>query len=108
MNFFWSAGGSYLGGRPCTTPPQELLGPETPLVSGNRAAASPSSDSVLERSDELAPRKLGQESLRCGKKEFAYMPFFLDFTDHLKPTEVHAPSHIDAEIRSMPMKEKKS
>ena len=42
---------------------------EAPLVSGNSAAANSSSDSVSERSDELAPRKLGQESLRSDKKD---------------------------------------
>ena len=41
-----------------TTLPQESLGPEALLVSGNRAACS-STDPVLERSDELANRMPG-------------------------------------------------
>ena len=41
-----------------TAPPQESLGPDAHLVSGNRAASSSSSGSVLERSDEPATRKL--------------------------------------------------
>ena len=40
------------------THPQESLEPDARLVSGNRAASSSSSDSVLERSDELPTRKL--------------------------------------------------
>ena len=72
---------------------------ETPLVSRNRAATSSSSDSVSERSDELATRKLGQESLRSIKKDendpLADALLWLeDFKENLKPTEVHAPAHI--------------
>ena len=52
-----------------TTPSQESLGPEASLASANRAAVSSSSDSVLEPSDELATRKLGQESWESGKQE---------------------------------------
>ena len=49
--------------------------------------------------DEQATRRLGQEPLRSDKKDekdpLADMPFWLkDFTDNLKPTEVHAPAHI--------------
>ena len=44
------------------TPSPESLGPEASLASGNTAAASSSSDSVLERSDELVTGKFGQES----------------------------------------------
>ena len=70
---------------------------ETLQVSGNRAAASSSSDSVLERSDELATGKLGQESWENDKKDendpLADMPFWSkDFTDNLIPTEVLAPA----------------
>ena len=68
-----------------------ICGTETPPVSGNRAAASSSSDSVLERSDELATRKHGQESLTSDKK---------DVTDNLKPTDVHAPAHISQDSDS--------
>ena len=51
--------------------------------------------SVLERSDELATRRLNRESLRDDKKDaddpLADLPFWLkDFTDNLEPTEVHA------------------
>ena len=82
-----------------TTPPQESLGPEASQTSGNRATASSTSDSVLERNDELALRKLEQESLRSDKKDendpSSDLPFLLeDFTDYLIPTEVHAPAHI--------------
>ena len=71
-----------------TTPRQESMGPEASQASGNRAAGSSSSDSVLERSDELATGKLGQESLRSDKKDendpLADLPFWLqDFTDDL-------------------------
>ena len=62
-----------------TTPPQESMGPEASQASGNRAAGSSSSDSVLERSDEPATGKLGQESLRSDKKDkkdpLADLPF---------------------------------
>ena len=44
------------------TPSPESLGPEASQASGNRVAGSSSSDSVLERIDELATGKLGQES----------------------------------------------
>ena len=47
-----------------TMPPQESLGPEASPASGNRAAASSSSDSVLERSDETSHKETWQESLR--------------------------------------------
>ena len=64
-----------------TTPSPESLAPEASLASGNTAAASSSSDSVLERSDELATGKLGQESWENGKKDkrnpLAEMPFWL-------------------------------
>ena len=86
-------------------PSQESLGPEAPLAYGNRAAASSSSDSVLEQSDELATRKLGQESLRSDKKDendpLADMPFWSkDFTDNLIPAEVRAPAHISQDSDS--------
>ena len=68
-----------------TTPPQESLELEASRASGNKAAASSSSDSVLGRSDELATRKLGQKSLRSGKQDendpLADLPFWVqDFT----------------------------
>ena len=99
--FFVNSGSS----SSSTTPPQESLGPETPLASGNMAAASSSSDSVLERSDELATRKLGQESFRSDKKDendpLADLPFwFQDFADNLEPIEVHAPAHISQDSES--------
>ena len=82
-----------------TTLLQESLGPDAHVVSGNRAASSSSSGSVLERSDELATRKLEQESLRSDKKDendpLADLPLWLqDFTDNLDSTDVHAPAHI--------------
>ena len=88
-----------------TTPSQESLGPEAPLAYGNRAAASSSSDSVLEQSDELATRKLGQESLRSDKKDendpLADLPFWLqDFTDDLILTGAQAPAHISQDSDS--------
>ena len=52
-----------------TTPSPESLAPEASPASGHTAAASSSSDSVLERSDELATGKLGQESWEDGKKD---------------------------------------
>ena len=72
------------------------MGPD--LVSGHRAASSSSSDSILERNDELATRRLGQESQRSDKKDandpLEDLPFWLeDFTDNLEPTEVHAHPH---------------
>ena len=80
-------------------------GPETPLVFRNRTAASSSADSVLGRSDELATRRLGQESLRSDEKEeydpSADLPFWLqDFTDNLVPTEVHVPAHVSQDLDS--------
>ena len=74
-----------------TTLPQESLGPEAPLVSGNRAASRSSSDSVLERSDERATGRLVQEPLRSDKKDandpLADLPcWFEEFTDNLEPT----------------------
>ena len=85
-----------------TMPPPESLGPEVLSVSGNMAAANSSSDSVLERSDELATGKLGQESLRSDKKDgndpLADMPFwFADFKENLKDTELHASAHSSPE-----------
>ena len=79
-----------------TTLPQESLEPDAHLASGNRAASSSSSGS--ERSDELATRKLGQESLSEDKKDakdlLADLPFWLeDFTDNLEVTELPAPAH---------------
>ena len=53
----------------CTTPSPESLGPEASLPSGNRTAASSSSDSVLGRSDEASTGKLGQESWGSDKKD---------------------------------------
>ena len=47
----------------------ESLGPEASPASGNRAAASSSSDSVLGRSDETSSGKLGQESWEDDKKD---------------------------------------
>ena len=81
------------------------MGPEAPPVSGHRAASSSSSDSVLERSDELATRRLGQESLKSEKKDendpLADLPLWLeDFTDNLEPAEVHAPAHISQDSDS--------
>ena len=69
---------------------QESSGPDAHLVSGNRAASSSSSDSVLERNDELATRRLGQESRRDDKKDaddpLADLPFWLqEFKDNLEP-----------------------
>ena len=52
-----------------TSLPQESLGPEAHLVSGNRVASSSSSSPVLERSDELTTEMLKQESLSDGKKD---------------------------------------
>ena len=84
---------------------QESMGPEVSPASENKAAASSSSDSVLERSDELATGKLGQESLRSDMKDendpLADLPFWLqDFTDDLIPTEVQAPTHISQDSDS--------
>ena len=81
------------------------LGPEASPASGNTAAASSHSDSVFERSDELATGKLGKESLRDDKKDaddpLAGLPFWLeDFTDNLIPTEVPAPAHISQDSDS--------
>ena len=58
-------------------PTESGIGTRGLLVSGNRAASSSCSDSVFERSDELATRRPGQE----------------DFTDNPEPTEAHAPAH---------------
>ena len=82
-----------------TTPSPESLGPQASLASGNRAAASSSSDSVLGRSDETSSGKLGQESWENDKKDkndpLAEMPFWLqEFTYNMIPTEVPAPAHI--------------
>ena len=84
---------------------QELLGPDAHLVSGNRTASSSSSGSVLVRSDELATRRLEQESLRDDEKDaddpLADLPFWLeDFTDNLEATEVHEPAHISQDSDS--------
>ena len=54
--------------------PQESLEPDARLFSGNRAASSSSPDSVLERSDEHAARKLGQKS-KSDDKQDAKDPF---------------------------------
>ena len=67
--------------------------------------SSSSSGSVLERSDELATRRVEQESLRNDKKDaddpLADLPFWLkDFTDNLEPTEVHAPALISQDSDS--------
>ena len=51
------------------TPSPESLGPEASLASGNRAAASSSSDSALGRSDETSSGKLGQESSENDKND---------------------------------------
>ena len=66
---------------------QWVSGQEPRLTKNGKSiiSASSSSDSVLERSDELATRRLGQESLRSDKKDendpLADMPFwFEDFT----------------------------
>ena len=88
-----------------TTPSPESLGPQASLASGNRAAASSSSDSVLGRSDETSSGKLGQESWENGKKDkndpLADVPFWLeDFTDNLIPTEVPAPANISQDSDS--------
>ena len=82
-----------------TSLPQESLRPEADQASGNRAASSSFSDSVFERSDEQATKRLGQESLRSDKKDandpLADLPFwFGDFTDDLEDTEMPAPAHI--------------
>ena len=63
-------------------------GPEVLLVSGSRAAASSPSESVLERSDEIASRRLGQEPLKKDENDpLADMPFCLDdFTEILNLT----------------------
>ena len=87
-----------------TTLPRESLGPRALQNSGNRVASSSSSESVSERSDELATRRLEQESLGSDKKvandPLADLPFWLeDFTDNLEPTEVHAPAHGSQELR---------
>ena len=81
-----------------TTQSQESLEPDARLVSGNGAAFSSSSDSVVERSDELATRKLGQESVSDAKQDakdpLADMPFWVQhFTDNLKVPEMPAPAH---------------
>ena len=84
-----------------TTSSQDSLGREAEIASRNlvRPASSLSSSSVLERSDELATRRLGQGSLRSDKNDendpLADLPFWLeDFTDMFEPTEVRAPAHI--------------
>ena len=71
-----------------------------------RAASSSSSDSVFERSDGLATRRLGQESLSDDKKDandpLAALPFWLeDFTDNLEPTEVHWHTFLRTQIRNI-------
>ena len=62
-----------------TTPSPESPGREASLASGDTAAASSPSDSVLERGDELVPGKLGQGYWENDNKEekhlLAYMPF---------------------------------
>ena len=78
-----------------TTLPQESLGPEAPLVSGNWAASSSSSGSVSERSNETSSGKLGQKSWENDKKDthdpLVDMPFWsMDFTEILVPTEALA------------------
>ena len=88
-----------------TTPPQESLGSDAHLVFGNRAASSSSFDSVFERSDEVATRRLGQGSPRDDKKDadnpLSGLPFWLeDFTDNLEPTDVHAPAHTSQDTDS--------
>ena len=85
-----------------TALPQESLGPDAHLVSGNRAASSSSSGSVLERSDEPYTRKLGQEFVSDDKKNaddpLADLPFwFEDSTDNLEATELPAPAHSSRE-----------
>ena len=74
-----------------TTPSQESLGTEASLASGKRAAASSSSDSVSERSDDLATRKLGQESWESDKK---------DKNDPLAVMPFRAPAHISQDSDS--------
>ena len=81
------------------------MGLEASLASGNRAAASSSSDSVLGRSDETSSGKLGQESWESDKKDendpLADLLFWLeDFTDNLILTEVFAPAHISQDSNS--------
>ena len=88
-----------------TTHQEESLGPDAHQVSENRAASSSSSGSVLERRDELATRRLGQESLRDDKKDaddpLSDLPFWLqEFKDNLEATEVHAPAHISQDSDS--------
>ena len=51
-----------------TTPSPESLGPEASQASGNTDAASSSSDSVLERSYELAPGNLGGKNGKMAKR----------------------------------------
>ena len=79
-----------------TTPSPESLGPEASPASGNKAAASSCSDSVLGRSDETSSGKLGQESSENDENDpLADMPFWVeDFTVNLIPTEVPSPAHI--------------
>ena len=64
------------------TLPQESLEPDAHFASRNRAASSSSSDSVLEWSDEPAPRRLVQESLSDDKKDakdpLADLPFLVE------------------------------
>ena len=93
-----------------TTPPQESLGLEASVASGNKAGSS-SSDSLLGRSGS---GKLGQEAGENDKKDnydpLADMPFGLqDFTDNLIPTEVHALADIsqdsDSELSTKVAKE---
>ena len=64
-----------------TLPPQDSSRREVETVSGNRAASRSLPASVSERSDELATRRLVQESLKDDKKDaddpFADLPFWL-------------------------------
>ena len=55
-------------GSSSTSPSQDSLREDAHLVCGSRAASSSSSGSVSERSDELATRRMGQESLKDGTK----------------------------------------
>ena len=65
-----------------TSQSQDSLREDAHLVSGNRAASSSSSGSVVERSDEQATRRLEQESLKSDKKHandpLADLPFWLE------------------------------
>ena len=100
---FWKQFVSYIA-------TQVSLRPEADQASGNRAASSSSSGLVLQRSNKLAPKRLGQEFLNVDMKDaydpLADLPFWLqDFTDNVEDTEVYAPhTFLRPQIRNVQRK----